>query len=253
MRPLSALLALLLSTSPALAQQPAPVQVLTPQQQGTRYITLSNGTGFFVSKDGYLITNAHVVRACTQKVRATNGAFNAEADVIARDDESDLALLRTNAYAPAIASLRTNNQDIKAGDPLVVMGYAGLQGAQGTYSFVKSHVIAAVGPTGQPYWLQFENAAQRGNSGGPLLDTSGHVIGVITGKTQLFRKDTRSNVAPAMISASDVAVNLPTLTAFLDRNRVRYQAASSGMLSFSDNRLEYDAKNYIVQLQCQTN
>ncbi len=243
------------SAIPAFAQQHAPVKIITPNPPpGVRYIAISNGTGFFVTKDGYLVTNAHVIRPCSKKIYISNGSLSAtEAQVVARDDKLDLAVLRANAYAPAVASLRTNNQDIAAGDNVVVMGYAGAQGAEGNYSFIKSHVIAATGPTGEAHWLQFENAAQKGNSGGPLLDASGHVIGVITGKTQLFRVDGRSGVDPTKIGESDVAVNLPALTNFLNQNRIRYQSSSSGMLSFSDNRLEYNARNYIVQLQCQTN
>lgn len=243
-RYLALLLLLAVFASPALAQVPQPAM---------RYLAFSSGTGFYVSKDGYIVTNAHVVQHCTKEVAVNSGAINTTAQVIARNDSLDLALLKSVSYAPAVASLRTNAQDIRPGEPAVVMGYAVIAGAQGTYSFVKSQVIDNKGPTGEAHWLQFGNAAQRGNSGGPLLDDSGHVIGVITGKTQLFRVDNRANTTPTKVGESDVAVNLATLTAFLDSQRVRYQTSSSGMLRFSDNRLEYDAKNYIVQLRCQTN
>ena len=226
----------------------------TPQAQpGMRYVSFAHGTGFYVSKDGYLITNAHVVRGCTQEVHVNSGVTNTTAQVIARNDALDLALLKSVSYAPAVATLRTNDKTIKQGEPVIVMGYAGMAGAKGTYSFVKSQVVGINGPTGEPHWLQFGNAAQQGNSGGPLLDDSGHVIGVITGKTQLYRVDKRANVAPTKVGESDVAVNLFTLTAFLDHNRVRYQGAQSGLLAFSDTRLESYASNYIVQLRCQTN
>lgn len=218
-----------------------------------QYLAFSNGTGFYVTKDGYIVTNAHVVRGCTQKVQVNSSATSTEAEVIATNDALDLALLKSTTYAPDVASLRTNAVDIQTGESVVVMGYAGQAGAQGTYSFVKSQVLSNTGPLGEAEWLQFANAAQKGNSGGPLLDTSGHVIGVITGKTQLYHTDGRANVAPTKIGESDVAVNLATLTAFLDANRVRYQGASSGMVSFSDGRLESSARNFIVQLRCQTN
>jgi S1-C subfamily serine protease len=142
--------------------------------------------------------------------------------------------------------------NITRGDPVVVMGYAGQNGANGAYSFVKSQVVDPVGPFNNPQQLQFADAAQRGNSGGPLLDTSGHVIGVISGKAQLFRKDSRSNVAPTMVAKADIAISLPALKAYLDQQRIRYQGASSGLLHFSDNRLETAAQQFIVQLKCPT-
>lgn len=246
MHPIPAVLALIALLAPLAvhAQTPAP-------QQGVRYIKTSNGTGFFVSKDGYLVTNAHVIRGCIGKTQVTSGAINTQATIIARNDAMDLALLKSDAYAPAVASLRLNEKDISQGEPVIVMGYAGQAGAQGTYSFVKSQVLGTTGPTGEAHWLQFGNAAQQGNSGGPLLDSGGHVIGVITGKTQLYRVDPRANVAPTKVGESDVAVNLTALTQFLDSQRVRYQGATTGLLTFSDLRLESAASNYIVQLRCE--
>lgn len=219
--------------------------------QQVRTTTYSNGTGFYVTKDGYIITNAHVVRECISDV-AISGIAPSSAQVIARDDNVDLALLKARDYAPAVSYFRINEGELKAGDDLVVMGYAGQEGAAGQYSFVKSKLIDTHGPRGESHWLQFSNAAQHGNSGGPLLDTSGHVIGVISGKTELYRIDSRSNVAPVKISDSDVAITLEALKYFLDANRIRYQTASSGLLQFSDNRLETDAHNFIVQLKCIT-
>ncbi len=64
--------------------------------------------------------------------------------------------------------------------------------------------------------------------------------------------DERSNVAPVKVAESDVAITLDALKYFLDAQRIRYQAASSGLLQFSDNRLESDAHNFIVQLKCIT-
>lgn len=219
--------------------------------QQMRYVTMSNGTGFYVTKDGYIVTNAHVVRGCTSLVRAT-GAMTADADIIARDDKNDLALLKSRTYPPSFARLRYDDNGIKPKEGAVVMGYPGQAGANGKVSFVKSHIIAPGGPGGEPHWLQFENAAQKGNSGGPLLDMSGNVMGVITGKTQTFRVPRSGNAAPQKVSESDVAVNLATLKNFLNRNRVRFQTTTSNLLFFSDGRLQQEAKNYIVQLKCVT-
>lgn len=223
------------------------------QDQGQlRYLSFANGTGFYVTKDGYIITNAHVVRNCTQDVWVQNHSTRSLAKVIARNDAVDLALLKSNEYAPAVSALRATGQPVTPGEKVIVMGYAGVAGRQGTYSFVTSQAIDTVGPTGEKQWMQFANAAQKGNSGGPLLDVNGHVIGVITGKTQLFRTSNRAGVAPTKIGESDVAVNLATLTAFLDKQGVRTQREWSGW-HLSDNRVEYDAQKFIVQLVCQTN
>jgi serine protease Do len=224
----------------------------TAHTQTYKITNYSNGTGFYVSKEGHIVTNAHVIRQCISKVQVHSAAVTSDAEIIARDDINDLALLKSTSYAPEVAQLRTTSTPLKIGEPVIVMGYAGIEGAGGTYSFIKSTLMDVQGPTGEPTWVQFADAAQKGNSGGPLLDESGHVIGVITGKTQLFKVDARANVAPTQIGNSDVAINLATLTQFLEVARIRAQDSTSGLVQFSDNRLESTARNFIVQLKCET-
>lgn len=223
-------------------------------QDNTRYVSFSNGTGFYVTKDGYIVTNAHVVKECGRNlVEVVSGATNTTAEIVSRDDATDLALLRSVSYAPAIATIRDVSAPLITGEPLIVMGYGGQAGLARQYSFVKASLVRTGGIRENPHLLEFTNAAQKGNSGGPLLDASGRVIGVIRGKTFYEEAHPRANTTPDRYAASDIAIDLNALHGFLERSTVRVRYAANNLYPASDNRIEYDARNYIVQLRCQTN
>ncbi len=211
----------------------------------------SSGTGFFVSKNGYVITNEHVIRECQSgHAIQLKGAVQAEARLIATDVSNDLALLRANSYAPNVARLRGTASVINRGEDVLVMGYPLDAAVTGTYRIAQAQVIDLIGPTGEPNWLQFTDSAQKGNSGGPLLDPAGNVIGVVSGKTQLFAYDRRSN-RNITISSSDVAVTLEPLKKFLRRYNVKYERSQT-FIQKIPSLIERTARGFVVQVRCVT-
>jgi hypothetical protein len=170
--------------------------------------------------------------------------------VIATDPEIDLALIRTKAIPPRYAPFRFYGRALGAGDGLLVMGYPGDHGVTGKYKVVDSKVIATDGPMGQAQWLQFEDAAQHGNSGGPLLDLSGNVVGVIVGKATVTRTNMQ-NGRDEVVRESDIAISLPHVAEFLDDNRVHYWKMYSD-LQHSRSYIEQNARNYIVNIHCRS-
>lgn len=220
-----------------------------------QYLAFSNGTGFYVTKDGYIVTNAHVVRGCNNTVEVSNPTAPntvVYANIIARDENVDLALLKSQNYAPDIAPIRADSDTLSNGEPLIVMGYGGKLGLDRQYSFVKSTLLITDDIVPNSKIITFADSAQKGNSGGPLLDNSGRVIGVIRGKT-FFENKNKANNANQTTPGPDIAISLSSLISFLENNHVRARYAREGMLSFSDGRLESSARNFIVQLRCQTN
>lgn len=227
---------LVIISIPALAQQ----RVL---------LELSSGTGFFINKQGHIITNAHVVNACKSIVIHT-----AEGDLPAQltvtDATRDLAVLRTAGEPRDIAPLRWNIDDLSLGDEVVLLGYPGQQGAAGRATFVKSRVSGLIGPTGETGVIQLESVAKQGNSGGPVLDSNGHVIAVISGKAQTFQTDPKGAPIGSPIRQADIAITLASLREFLQKNMIPfYQAASSGD-GYGDRILEANAARFIVPIRC---
>ena len=138
------------------------------------------GTGFAVSQDGQIVTNHHVVADCAE-VRVRPGGREALAGaVLAQDPGNDLALLRVPVHLAA-AALR-DAPGIRAGDSVVAVGFP-LPGLLGSEANVTTGTVSALAGIGNDArFLQMTVPVQPGNSGGPLLDLEGRVVGVVVGK-----------------------------------------------------------------------
>ena len=211
-------------------------------------IPVSSGTGFFVSYAGQILTNNHVVKGCSEVILQGSFTRRQVAKVVATDSEHDLALLQTDLRARRIATLRSlDNSQLRIDEPVLVMGYPAEAVVTGKYSLAEAKVIGLKGPLDEPEWIQFSNAARHGNSGGPLLDSSGNVAGVITGRSTVF---TETGLGQRkVISESDVAISLPIVVQFLDDHSVNYR--TNGSYSYlMPRRIEELAKDYIVNILC---
>ena len=235
------ILTLLATLSAASAQQPT--QML---------VKISAGTGFFINREGDIVTNAHVLHDCkSMSVHTTQG--ERPVTLRARDTEHDLAVLRMQGPVPEVAPLRWNIREVKVGDAVIVMGYPGEEGVANQYAFRKTQIIGLSGPTGEANWLQLGDVAEHGNSGGPVLDTTGNVIAVMTGKAKTYRVETGnvdSHQNPTLIGESDVAITLTALQDFLHRNSIPFYEASSGDAGYADAQLEEKANQFIVPVRC---
>jgi serine protease Do len=119
--------------------------------------------------DGTIVTNAHVAHARKLAVELPDGAVH-DADIVARDDRRDLAALRINATGLDAADVGDSDQ-VRAGQLAFAVGNPlGLTGA------VTSGVIFASGSRAR--WIQADVRIAPGNSGGPLADARGRVIGI---------------------------------------------------------------------------
>ena len=135
-----------------------------------------SGSGVIWSSEGVIVTNAHVVHGSNASVQLWDGReFNAT--VTARDPRRDLAMLRIGATSlpaafPADSSqLRPGELAIAIGNPL---------GFVGALTTGVIHAIGSLRALGSQTWVQADVRLAPGNSGGPLADARGHVIGVNT-------------------------------------------------------------------------
>jgi S1-C subfamily serine protease len=136
------------------------------------------GTAFFISRDGYLLTNHHVVDGCDQMVVLTvDGAYPAR--VIDANERFDLALLKVKKSGMPFAAFA--NFLPEPGDAAYAVGYP-LLGELTGIKITDGIVSGLSGPGGDETRLQLTIPIQPGNSGGPVLDESGLVIGVISSK-----------------------------------------------------------------------
>lgn len=148
------------------------------RDRGGRRFSRGQGSGFFISADGYVVTNNHVVRnAETVTVTLTDGQ-SFDARIIGTDDKTDLALLKVDADRD-FAHVDWATSDIYVGDWVVAVGNPfGLGGT------VTAGIVSARGREigSGPYddYIQIDAPINRGNSGGPTFDLTGNVVGVNT-------------------------------------------------------------------------
>jgi serine protease Do len=147
------------------------------QQMPQEYRQNALGTGFVIDREGFILTNNHVVEQTEElKVRLSDEK-EYEAQIIGRDPKTDLALIKIDAQKPLIPLTLGDSDSLEVGDWVVAIG-----NPFGLGNTVTAGIVSAkyrqIG--GGPYdnFIQTDASINPGNSGGPLLDMDGKVIGV---------------------------------------------------------------------------
>ncbi|TIR66802.1 MAG: Do family serine endopeptidase [Mesorhizobium sp.] len=140
---------------------------------------VAQGSGFFISEDGYLVTNNHVVSEGSDFTVVTNDGKELDAKLIGTDPRTDLAVLKVDGGGKFTYVDFADDSKIRIGDWVVAVGNPfGLGGT------VTAGIVSARGRDigAGPYddFIQTDAAINRGNSGGPLFNSSGEVIGINT-------------------------------------------------------------------------
>lgn len=175
------------------------------------------GTGVIVSAEGEILTNAHVVEGASEvRVRLAGNTEPIVAEIVAADPGNDLALLQIDVDKPLPAAELAPPEDVKLGDEVLAIGFAlDLDGDPS----VTLGIISALGRTlGLPDGgaldglIQTDAAISSGNSGGPLVNALGQVVGINTAVARSDQEVAASNVGFA-ISSDEVLQVLEQLRA----------------------------------------
>jgi S1-C subfamily serine protease len=204
------------------------------------------GTGFFVTSDGAIVTNAHVVENCSDIRVTTDQRAMAVAKVIARDSRNDLALLSSTLTTKKPAAFRTS---MRLGEGIEAFGYPLTDVLAKAGNFTLGNVSALVGMGEDSRYLQISAPVQPGNSGGPLLDQYGNVVGVVSAKLNALKL--------MLVTNGDIAQNVnfairaSIVTSFLDANSVVY-ATGSATQSLQSADLADQAKAISAFIECRS-
>lgn len=201
----------------------------------------SSGSGFFVSTEGHIVTNAHVVADCAN-VRSSRGGQIAR---LAMDGASDLALYIASEK-PIFAARVRGGKGPRIGEAVVAIGFP-LKGLLSSDPIVTTGTISALaGIRNDRRNIQITAPVQPGNSGGPLLGENGSVAGVVVSKLNALKI---AEVVGDIPQNVNFAVSLGTLQSFLNANGVPYVLDdSTGTKSAAD--IAADASKYTVLLEC---
>ena len=162
----------------------------------------STGSGFFVSKLGHIVTNEHVVHQCGSVTVGDNANKQVTASVLEMDKTNDLALLRISSTQMASAETKSlisklgaqklglklvplasgglmRSDDIELGESVMVAGYPYGELYSNTIKVTGGMVSAVKGMGDDSGQFQMDAAVQPGNSGGPIYDENGNIVGVV--------------------------------------------------------------------------
>lgn len=227
---------------PYLPAKGGPQEASPPSQTtvpGTKSnVPRSTGSGFAVTST-LVVTNAHVVQGCTRVVVLDRGT----ARVRAADGRNDLALLEVSTSSAA-ATLSQGR--LRQGDSITVVGYP-LQGllAKGP-QVTAGNVTALAGLADNTALFQISAPVQPGNSGGPVIDSSGNVVGVVVSKLNALKTAAFTGDFPQNVN---FAVSSLVLRSFLDAHEVPYRSApSTKNLATAD--VADIAKSYTTFIEC---
>ncbi len=201
---------------------------------------VSTGSGFRVSADGHVLTNAHVVRGCAEmRVGPADPAA-----VAARDEAADLALLE-GPPGGAVAAFR-QGRGVRPGAPVVVAGYP-LPGTLAPQMNVTAgNVSALAGPGEDRLRFQITAPVQRGNSGGPVLDSAGNAVGVVVSKLDALKVARTTGDIPQNVN---FAIGAGAARRFLDAEGIAYETAPSGG-ALAPEDIASAAKAFTVLVEC---
>jgi len=151
----------------------------TPKKQRKRRLGI--GSGFVISADGYVITNNHVVDSGEEITVTLADGVEYDAKLIGTDKETDLAVLKIEAEEDLPYVSWGNDKQSRVGDWVVAIGHPfGLEGGASASTGIVSAVGRNIRSGRYDNYIQSDAAINRGNSGGPLFNLDGEVIGVNT-------------------------------------------------------------------------
>ncbi|RYF30335.1 MAG: serine protease, partial [Comamonadaceae bacterium] len=204
------------------SQQRPPPPAAAPPAPEPQKVKFSTGSGFFVSKAGHVLTNAHVVNDCTTITARPDGGTPVAAQLLARDAANDLAVLKVPGPSERSLPIRAS---VRLGEGIAAFGFPHSDLLATTGNFTLGNVTALAGLRDDTRYLQVSAPVQSGNSGGPLVDGSGNVVGVVTSKLNALKMAKDQGDLPQNVN---FAVKASLASSFLDANQIAYDAGSPG-------------------------
>jgi S1-C subfamily serine protease len=247
-------------------QKPKPKQVAkrTPPKKSPPSKTGTSGSGFFVSKSGHVITNQHIVSDCGKVTVGDNAKKQVTADVLETDRRNDLALLKISSTKMASVETKSlisklgitvvplasdgllRSEDVELGERVLVAGYPYGEIFSNTIKVTGGMVSANRGLGDDTGQFQMDAAVQPGNSGGPIYDENGNIVGVVISQ---LNKRKFEKIVGSIPENVNFGIKASTVRQFLTASGLptKWSKRSKRM---STKQLAKIAKNQTVMVVC---
>jgi S1-C subfamily serine protease len=192
------------------------LQILEEAYRRAKLGAYTSGTGFFVAPHN-IVTNAHVVEGC-RDITVAHASRSERGRLIAADKANDLALIDVPGLETT--SIPTLRDDIRVGEQVATYGYPLSNLLPSSGNFTLGHVSAIAGIGDDSRFVQISTPIQPGNSGGPLMDKAGNVVGIIVAKLNASAFFSQFRDLPQNVN---FAIKTSVLRAFLSSRNVSTQ------------------------------
>ncbi|MBN8989926.1 MAG: trypsin-like peptidase domain-containing protein [Rhizobiales bacterium] len=233
------------------AVAPKPVAAAAPAQPNAASPKAAKsinktGTGFVVSGSGHVVTNQHVIDGCAGDIQGNlTGEAQVKLRLVSSDETNDLALLQAPSPFKEVATIR--DKAIHSGDSVVAIGYP-FHGLLSSDFTVTTGIVSSLsGIMNDTRFLQISAAVQPGNSGGPLLDTSGTIAGMVAAKLNALKVARATGNIPENIN---FAIKTGALRDFLDNSVVPYQTTAEAKPELKTSDIARNARAFTLLISC---
>jgi S1-C subfamily serine protease len=158
---------------------------------------MASGTGFFITDDGFLVTNYHVVKNAA-RIFLVNGTRRIAASVVKTDAQHDLALLKAEGSFESLPVVPSGA--VSLGATVATVGYPNVRLQGQSPKLAKGEIAALSGANDDPRYFQISVPLQPGNSGGALVDEHGSVVGIVSAKLDANAALLTSGVLPENVN-----------------------------------------------------
>ena len=205
-------------------------------------VIIGSGSGFFVSSQGHIASNAHVIGFC-RKVKVYEEGKEIFLDIVATDMTNDIGLVKGKFKNTRYLNIKVSGAEL--GEDIVAFGYPLVDKLSDSVKLTKGIVSALSGPYNNTALIQIDAALQPGNSGGPVLNMSGQVVGIASSGLAKLKMAKEQQVLPENVN---FAVAATTITTFLKANKINVSPGTSEI--YSTKELAKIGEPTTVQLLC---
>ena len=196
----------------------------------------SSGSGFFINNKGYFVTNNHVVKGCKQS-KITFKGESIDAEIIATDQTLDLALMKANVKPKNYLNL--SDEPPEKLQKIYVAGYPFGKGLSDDLKLTQGIISSVKGYKDNSNQIQIDAAINSGNSGGPIVNEDGDLVGVAVSG---LNKSKSEGIAFGIKSAA--------VKNFLDVNKIKYSTSSLMNFGMSNKKLNNLLEDSAVYTFC---
>ena len=206
---------------------------------------VGTGTGFFITSSGHILTNDHVAGECSTVSVEFPGEGSIAAATVARDQQNDLAIVKAE-YAPEHWAPFRSGPPIRAGDNVTSFGFPLSRALASQGNVVTGNITALAGFQDDTRFYQISAPIQPGNSGGPLFDEHGNVVGVTTSSLVTLSAVRATGTIPQNVN---FAIKSSLAEAFAASHGISLESSGPGAAMTAAD-IAASARRFTVRLTC---